>query len=95
LLLAQAKFVQNDFAGGFRDFGIGKPTDAQPGIGVAAAYLLYQNRLAAGDTNAALTVTTNLVQIARSEKDNGLQPKVWRCARACWSNWGRSPGPSR
>ena len=35
--------------------------------------MLYQNRLAAGDTNAALAVTTNLVQIARSEKDNGLQ----------------------
>ena len=73
LLLAQAKFVQNDFAGGFAILESVNPQTLNPGLEWQRAYLLYQNRLAAGDTNAALTVTTNLVQIARSEKDNGLQ----------------------
>ena len=73
LLLAQAKFVQNDFAGGFAILESVNPQTLNPGLEWQRAYLLYQNRLAAGDTNAALAVTTNLVQIARSEKDNGLQ----------------------
>jgi TolA-binding protein len=73
LLLAQAKFVQNDFAGGFAILESVNPQTLDPGLEWQRAYLLYQNRLAAGDTNAALAVTTNLVQIARSEKDNGLQ----------------------
>jgi TolA-binding protein len=73
LLLAQAKFVQNDFAGGFVILESVNPQTLDPGLEWQRAYLLYQNRLAAGDTNAALAVTTNLVQIARSEKDNGLQ----------------------
>ena len=73
LLLAQAKFVQNDFAGGFAILKSVNPQTLDPGLEWQRAYLLYQNRLAAGDTNAALAVTTNLVQIARSEKDNGLQ----------------------
>jgi TolA-binding protein len=73
LLLAQAKFVQNDFAGGFAILKSVNPQTLDPGLEWQRAYLLYQNRLAAGDTNAALAATTNLVQIARSEKDNGLQ----------------------
>ena len=73
LLLAQAKFVQNDFAGGVAILKSVNPQTLDPGLEWQRAYLLYQNRLAAGDTNAALAVTTNLVQIARSEKDNGLQ----------------------
>ena len=73
LLLAQAKFVQNDFAGGFAILESVNPQTLNPGLEWQRAYLLYQNRLAAGDTNAALAVTTNLVQIARSEKDNSLQ----------------------
>ena len=73
LLLAQAKFVQNDFAGGFVTLESVNPQTLDPGLEWQRAYLLYKNRLAAGDTNAALAVTSNLVQIARSEKDNGLQ----------------------
>jgi TolA-binding protein len=73
LLLAQAKFVQNDFAGGFAILASVNPQTLNPGLEWQRAYLLYQNRLAAGDTNAALAATTNLVQIAVSEKNDVLQ----------------------
>ncbi|MGO9585981.1 MAG: tetratricopeptide repeat protein [Limisphaerales bacterium] len=73
LLLAQAKFVQNDFAGGFAILASVNPQTLNPGLEWQRAYLLYQNRLAAGDTNAALAATTNLVKIALSEKSDSLQ----------------------
>jgi TolA-binding protein len=73
LLLAQAKFAQADFTGaaGILE-SLGSQT-LRPELDWQRAYLLYQVRLAAGDTNAALAATTNLVQIARSEKDEALQ----------------------
>jgi TolA-binding protein len=73
LLLAQARFAQADLAGAAAvleslDFRMLKPD-----LDWQRAYLLYQVKLATGDTNAALAATTNLVQIARSKKDDALQ----------------------
>ena len=73
LLLAQAKFAQNDFTGAAAVLESLNPQTLKPQLDWQRAYLLYQVRLAAGDTNAALAVTTNLVQIAQSEKDDVLQ----------------------
>ena len=73
LLLAQAKFAQMDFSGAAAVLESLNAQTLQPELDWQRAYLLYQVRLAAGDTNAALDATTNLVQIARSEKDDALQ----------------------
>ena len=73
LLLAQAKFVQSDFAGAAAVLESLNLQTLKPELDWQRAYLLYQVKLAAGDTNAALAATTNLVQIARSEKDDVLQ----------------------
>jgi len=73
LLLAQAKFAQADFSGAAAVLeSLGAKT-LKPELDWQRAHLLYQVRLAGGDTNAALAATTNLVQIARSEKDEALQ----------------------
>jgi len=73
LLLAQAEFAQNDFTGATAVLGSMNSQTLKPELDWQRAYLLYRVRLAAGDTNAALAVTTNLVQIARSENDEVLQ----------------------
>jgi TolA-binding protein len=73
LLLAQAKFAQNDFAGAATVLELLNPQTLKPQLDWQRAYLLYQVKLAAGDTNAALAVTTNLIQIALSEKNDVLQ----------------------
>ena len=73
LLLAQAKFAQKDFAGAASVLELVNPQTLQPQLDWQRVYLLHQVRLAAGDTNAALAVTTNLVQIALSEKNDVLQ----------------------
>jgi TolA-binding protein len=73
LLLARAKFAQNDFTGAAAVLESLNSQTLRPQLDWQRAYLLHQVKLAAGDTNAALAVTTNLVQIARSEKDDVLQ----------------------
>jgi TolA-binding protein len=73
LLLAQAKFAQKDFAGAAAVLESLNSQTLKPQLDWQRAYLLYQVKLAAGDTNAALAITTNLIQIARSEKDDVLQ----------------------
>src|SRR5208337_4948960 len=73
LLLAQAKFAQTDFSGAAAVLESLNAQTLRPELDWQRAYLLYQVRLAAGYTNAALAATTNLVQIARSEKDDVLQ----------------------
>jgi TolA-binding protein len=73
LLLAQAKFAQNDFAGAAAVLESLNSQTLKLQLDWQRAYLLHQVRLAAGDTNAALAATTNLVQIALSEKDDVLQ----------------------
>ena len=77
LLLAQAKFVQSDFAGAAAVLGSLNLQTLKPELDWQRAYLLYRVKLAAGDTNAALAATTNLVQIARSEKNDGWQAEGW------------------
>jgi TolA-binding protein len=73
LLLARAKFAQNDFTGAATVLESLNSQTLKPQLDWQRAYLLHQVKLAAGDTNAALAVTTNLVQIALSEKDDVLQ----------------------
>ena len=73
LLLAQAKFAQKDFAGATTVLESLNPQTLKPQLDWQRAYLLHQVKLAAGDTNAALAVTTNLIQIALSEKNDVLQ----------------------
>jgi TolA-binding protein len=73
LLLAQAKFAQTDFSGAAAILESLNSQTLRPELDWQRAYLLHQVKLAAGDTNAALAVTTNLVQIALSEKDDVLQ----------------------
>jgi TolA-binding protein len=73
LLLARAKFAQNDFTGAAAVLGSLNSQTLLPELDWQRAYWLYQVKLAAGDTNAALAATTNLVQIAQSEKNDGLQ----------------------
>ena len=102
LLLAQAKFAQNDFTGAAAVLESLNPQTLKPELDWQRAYLLYQVRLAAGDTNAALAATTNLVQIALSEKDEVLQAEglMLRARRAGATGTkirgpGRLPGNSR
>jgi TolA-binding protein len=73
LLLAQAKFEQAEFSGAAALLESLNAQHLRPDLDWQRASLLYQVRLATGDTNAALAATTNLVQIARSEKDEALQ----------------------
>jgi TolA-binding protein len=73
LLLAQARFAQNDLRGAAATLESLNPQTLQPDLGWQREYLLYRVRLAAGDTNAALAATANLVQIAQSKKDEALQ----------------------
>jgi TolA-binding protein len=73
LLLARAKFAQNDFTGATAVLGSLNSQTLKPELDWQRAYLLYQVKLAAGDTNAALAVTTNLDQIARLEKNDVLR----------------------
>jgi TolA-binding protein len=71
LLLAQAKFELKDFDGAS---AILEPLLGSKALkrelGRQCALLIFQVKLAAGETDAALTVTTNLLQIARLEKND-------------------------
>jgi TolA-binding protein len=71
LLLAQAKFALKDFDGEFAVLTSLNSQTLKPELDWQRAYLLYQNRNAAGDFDAALTVTTNLLRLAQIEKNNG------------------------
>ena len=70
LLLAQAKFALQDFAGAAI---LLEPLLDSPllklELGRQCALLLYQVKFAAGETEAALAATTNLLQIARLENN--------------------------
>jgi TolA-binding protein len=72
LLLAQAKFVQNDFAGAASVLESLNSQTLQPELDWQRTYLLCQVKLAADDTDAAFALTTNLLQIARLLKDDDL-----------------------
>jgi len=72
LLLAQAKFAQKDFGGAASVLESLNSQTLKPELDWQRAYLLYQIKFAAGDLNAALSATTNLLQIAPLEKGDGL-----------------------
>ena len=71
LLLARAKFELKDFAGASTILEplLGSKT-LKPELGRQCALLLYQVKFAAGEIDAALAVTTNLLQIARLETND-------------------------
>jgi TolA-binding protein len=73
LLLAQAKFAQKDYAGATTVLNSLSPQTLEPGLDWQRVYLLYEVKLAAGDANAALAATTNLVQIGQTGKNDVLQ----------------------
>ena len=73
LLLAQAALTQKDFGGAAVTLASVNPQALEPGLGWQLAYLIYQVKLAMGDTNAALAATTNLLQIARLGNDESLR----------------------
>jgi TolA-binding protein len=72
LLRARARFAQNDPAGAAAVLESLNPQTLGPTLDWQRAYWLYRVRQATGDTGAALAVTTNLVQIALSGKDDAL-----------------------
>jgi TolA-binding protein len=72
LLLAQAKFALKDFDGAAVVLGAVGSQALPPELDWQRAYLLYQIKLAAGDLDAALAATTNLLQIARLVKTGDL-----------------------
>ncbi|MGD0251353.1 MAG: tetratricopeptide repeat protein [Verrucomicrobiota bacterium] len=73
LLLAQAALAQKDFGGAAATLASVNPQALEPELGWQLAYLVYQVKLAMGDTNAALAATTNLLQIARLGNDVSLR----------------------
>ncbi len=73
LLLAQAALAQKDFGGAMATLASVNPQALEPELGWQLAYLVYQAKLATGDTNAALAATTNLLQIARLGNDESLR----------------------
>src|SRR5208282_2646712 len=73
LLLAQAALAQKDFGGAAATLASVNPQALEPELGWQLAYLVYQVKLATGDTNAALAATANLLQIARLGNDAALR----------------------
>jgi TolA-binding protein len=91
LLLARAKFAQNDFTGAAAVLGSLNSQTLQPELDWQRAYLLYRVRRAAGDTDAALAVTTNLDQIARLEKNDVLRAESVALRAGLLEQLGQKP----
>jgi TolA-binding protein len=92
LLLARAKFAQKDFAGAATVLGSLNSQTLKPQLDWQRAYLLYQVKLAAGDTNAALAATTNLVQIAQLEKNDVLRAESMALRAGVLEQLGQKSG---
>ena len=71
LLLAQARFAQQDFIGAEAVLNLLNPQTLAPKLEWQGDYLLGQVKSGAGDLEAALAVTTNLLSVARSLKNAG------------------------
>jgi TolA-binding protein len=71
LLLAQAKFALKDFGGASAVLDAINPQTLSPALDWQRIYLLCQVELAAGETNAALAASTNLLQAVRLDRDAG------------------------
>jgi len=72
LLLAQAALARKDFGSAMATLASVNPQALEPELGWQLAYLIYQVKLATGDTNGALAATTNLLQIVRLGNDESL-----------------------
>ncbi len=68
LLLAQARFAQKDFNGASVVLDAINPSALSPVLNWQRIYLLCQVKLAAGDLEAALSVSTNLLQAVRHDR---------------------------
>jgi TolA-binding protein len=80
LFLAQAKFALKDFTGAAAILEPMLDSPAlKPELRWQAGRLLYQVKLAAGEAEAALAVTTNLLQIARLETND-----AWHAEGVAW-----------
>ena len=90
LLLAQAKFAQNDFAGASLVLESMNSQTLTPELDWQRVYLLCQARLAAGETDAALAATTNLLQIGRLEKDDALRAESMALRAEVLEKMGRA-----
>ena len=90
LLLAQAKFAQNDFAGASLVLQSMNSQTLTPELDWQRVYLLCQARLAAGETDAALAATTNLLQIGRLEKDDALRAESMALRAGVLEKMGRA-----
>jgi tetratricopeptide (TPR) repeat protein len=91
LLLARAKFEQNDFTGAAAVLETLNSQTLLPELDWQRAYLLYQVRLAAGDTEAALAATINLDQIARLEKNDVLRAESITLRAGVLEQLGQKP----
>lgn len=76
LLLAQAKAVQKDFKGAAQILKSINFASLPEKLQWQWAYQFFEVRLAAGDLNAALAVTENLLQIAQIENDNARRAEA-------------------
>ena len=76
LLLAQALFAQNDFAGAAAVLESVNPQSLPAALDWQRVYFLCQVRLAAGDLSGALAATTNLAAIVPAGNDAGLRATV-------------------
>jgi TolA-binding protein len=73
LLRAQALFVQKDFNGAAAILAALNSQTLKPELDWQRAYLLYQVKLASGDTFAALVATTNMLSVAKLKSDAVLR----------------------
>jgi outer membrane protein assembly factor BamD (BamD/ComL family) len=78
LLLAQAKFSQNDFGAAAAVLESINQQTLAPELDWQRTYLLYQIKSATGDWNAALAATTNLTQLGKNDADLRAQSAALR-----------------
>ena len=90
LLLGQAKFAQGDFTGTAAVLQAMNPQTLAPELDWQRVYLLCQARLAAGETDAALAATTNLLQIGRLEKNDRLHAEQVALRADVFEKMGRA-----
>jgi len=69
LLLAQARYVQQDYAGASALLALLNPQTLKPELDWQCAYLLCQTKIASGELDAALAAAANLAQIAQLDKN--------------------------
>ena len=91
LLLAQARLAQADFSGAVAELARLNPAALAPEQGWQRAWLLYQAATGAGNFEAARTAATNLVQVAKSQKNSGWPAAASSALGAALEKLGRLP----